>query len=115
MKKLIYTISLLSISLIGFINFSKPVNALIHNGVDYRILETGTPIEIDSQQYNPIVINEDYGGARLSDWLYYMQVNNIYRVSMTASKVSTIYLYYDSTLVGISQDVFKIVLNYDDG
>src|SRR5690554_1333119 len=115
MKKLIYTISLLSIGLIGFMYFSKPVKALIDNGVDYRILETGTPIEINAVEYNPIVINEDYGGARLLDWLYYMQVNNLYRVSMTASKVSTFYLYYGTTLGQLSNGVFKMELHYDTG
>src|SRR5690554_344428 len=115
MKKLIYTISLLSISLIGFIYFSKPVNALIDNGVDYRILETGTPLEINAIEYNPITINEDYGGTRLLDWLYYMQVNNLYRVSMTAPKVSTFYLYYDTTPQQLSNDVFKMELHYDTG
>lgn len=115
MKKVLYTISLLSIGLISFMYFSKPVNALIDNGVDYRILETGTPIEINAIQYNPIVINEDYAGERLLDWVYYMQVNNIHRVSMTAPKVSTLYIYYGTTLGRLSNDVFKIELNYDTG
>src|SRR5690554_1358082 len=115
MKKLIYTISLLSISLIGFMYFSKPVNALIYNDVDYRIMETGTPIEINAIQYNPITINEDYGGTRLLDWLYYMQVNNLYTVDITAPKVSTFYLYYSDTLNVLSYDVFRMVLDYDSG
>ncbi len=115
MKRVFIFIFLMFGFVIGFMNFSKPINAMIHNGVDYRFLETGTPLEINGVNYHPIVINEDYGGARLLDWLNYMQVNNLNRVTMTASKISTFYIYYDTTMVGLSQDVFKMELNYDSG
>lgn len=112
-KKIGVFITILGLFFVGIPQFNS--KALIYNGVDYRILETGTPVQINDNEYNPITINEENGGVTVSNWLYYMQANNIYRVVMQASNVSTIYFYYGTTLVQIEHSVFKIVINYDDG
>lgn len=113
MKKILIFITILGLIFIG--TPQTKVDALIYNGVDYRILETGASRNIEGDLYYPVVINADYGGSYINNWLYYMQVNNIHRVEMQGPNVFDLYFYIDGSLTTVASSVFKIDLGYDTG
>lgn len=109
---------LIFITILGLIFIRTPqtkVDALIYNGVDYRILETGASRNIEGKLYYPVVINADYGGSYINNWLYYMQVNNLHRVEMQGPNVFDLYFYIDGSLTSVASSVFKIEIGYDTG